>query len=190
MLVIESADDRTYDQIWAAIDKDVPDRFGEPSVGMANMQQDTFVETVLNRPGAFGLDAQANETYSQLHGDITPEQMLRTQAQGLWRDSANDEALSIRAAAYHLRDLMDMQPERSGTGRAYTQEQLAAIGYNVGPGFMTEIANGTYPSNHPTSDGRPRPPMGPDAQAYLIGFDDHWERTANAWICVEGVLAC
>jgi hypothetical protein len=155
------------------------------------MQQDTFIETVLNRPDAFGLDVQGIETFSQsTQGGFTPEQLLRIQAGGLWRTSVNNEVLSIQAAAYHLRDLIDLQPERSGTGRAYTQEQLAAIGYNVGRGFMIEIANGAYPSNHPTSDGRPGPPMGPAARAYLIGFDDHWKRTANAWICVEGVIVC
>jgi hypothetical protein len=140
---------------------------------MANMQQGIFVSTVENHPSAFGLDPMTGEP---LRWSLPPEHQ--------WRASADDHLLSIRVAAYHLRDLIDMQPTRSGTGAAYTQEQLAAIGYNVGAQFMIEIANGTYPFRYDTSA-----PMGREAQHYLNGFDHHWN-TASTWICVEGVLVC
>jgi hypothetical protein len=63
--------------------------------------------------------------------------------------------------------------------------RVGEMGYHVGKRFMTQTAEGTYPSIHDTSA-----PMGDAAQAYLIGFNDHWRRTANTWICVEGVLVC
>ena len=164
VLVIESEDDRSRDSDAAYFDRFIPDFIRKASIGMANMQQGTFIETVENNPHAFSRN-------------LPPEH--------LWRASADDHVLSIRAAAFHLRDLIDRQPTRSGTGTAYSQEQLAAIGYNVGEDFMIEIAAGTYPSTYGTSA-----PMGKEAQRYLNVFNDHWGRTAGHWICVEAVLEC
>jgi hypothetical protein len=173
VLIVESGNDRSDDRRNAYWDEFIPDVIREASVGIANMQTDTFIITVENHPDAFGQDP---DTGKPMQGGFG--------ANYLWELSADDEVLSIRVAAYHLRDLMDAQPARSGTGAAYTQEQLAAIGYHVGESFMVEIAEGSYPSKHNTSA-----PMGDAAQDYLTGYD-YWRRNATTWICVEGVLVC
>jgi RHS repeat-associated protein len=177
ILIIESHDDRSDDSTGAYWDRFLPDSFNgknlKPSVGVANMQQGTFVETVNRHGTAFNIDP---ETKMPVGGHMG--------AEGLWRESVDDERLSIRVAAYRLRDLMDMQPKHEGRGTAYSTEQLAAVGYNIGPELMNQIADGSYPRRYHTMGA-----MGEAGESYLKGYNDWWQ-TANAWICTDKVLQC
>jgi hypothetical protein len=159
VLIFESIGDRSGDA-WKA---DLPSFVGTPTIGMANMNEPVFTSTVEKHP-----------ILNPTGGDV----------EDLWDTTVTDNRLSIRAAAYHLRDLMDAQRTRKGSGLAYSSEELAAIGYNAGVDMMNYIATGRYSEVH----HRPGP-MGPMAAHYLGGVRSFLPE-AQTWLCDENVLDC
>ncbi|WP_344348619.1 RHS repeat-associated core domain-containing protein [Catellatospora coxensis] len=179
VLIIESADDRSNDETMAWWDRFIPAAIGSVSVGMANMQMGTFEETVNNHPTEFGQNPKTGKPLNNsVSGGMGPY--------GMWKTSINDEKLSIRAAAYRLKDLLAKVPAKpTGTGAAFTREEIAAVGYNVGMEFVDPIGSGTYAEKY----GAQGKSMGDSAQAYMNGVKTWWP-TADQWLCGDGVINC
>jgi hypothetical protein len=132
---------------------------------MANMDEKTFVATVNAHSAALNPDGSSG-------GD-------------LWDSTLTNDRLSIRAAAFRLRDLRDLLPDKfSGAGALYTRDELAAAGYNTGTSYLADIATGKYGAKYNTSAT-----MGPDATNY-VGMYNGMYNTANNFLCSSGVLAC
>lgn len=166
-MIIESGDDHSRDSQKIFADQRTPiGWFSDASIGIANMQNGTFEDTV------------------DRHPELNPD---GRDTDELWRDTQSNGNLSIRAAAFALADLISWTSDRRrGTGEAYSQEQIAAIGYNVGPKMALDIATGHYAffNDKPLNTS-----MGPQATNYLDGYNGWWT-TADEMICGERVLEC
>ncbi|MFD6679900.1 golvesin C-terminal-like domain-containing protein [Micromonospora parva] len=99
---------------------------GTPSIGMAQMQEQTFNETKVNYPEVF--------------------------AGREWSEMIEDDELAITAMAYHVKDL----EERLGTvgnKSSLRTDELVAIGYNQGGENMEKFAlTGSPPNPQSASD--------------------------------------
>jgi RHS repeat-associated protein len=135
---------------------------GKGSIGMANMDLDTFTATKRNHPNEIPEWAE-------------------------WEDMLTQDDLAITAAAYRLRDLIDALPaEFQGSGQQFSQEELAAVGYNTGQENMFKVAMGTQtdPKTGKHID------IGPAGYGYLYnGFHPMWD-VANKVICQSGYYTC
>jgi hypothetical protein len=95
---------------------------GRGSIGMGQMQRDTFAQTAVKHPEVLGRS-------------VSPEQ-----ARNEWPRLRDHDELAIRATAYHLRDLMDQLPP--GISEA-DRHRMAAVGYNIGADKMLkQVARG------------------------------------------------
>jgi hypothetical protein len=99
----------------------------DAAFGVANMHRATFDEVAAN--------------HHQLAGRS-------------WQELPDDPSLAIQAEAWYLHDLDSALP--SAHDRAYTRDELLALGYNTGEGNMLAFARGVSP--------------GAQAQTYLDTF--------------------
>jgi RHS repeat-associated protein len=86
---------------------------GTASIGMGQMQEQTFMDTAANHPDVF--------------------------AGRSWEEMIDDDELAITALAYHVKDLqaeLDKVQNNSGL----RSDELIAIGYNQGADSMVDIA--------------------------------------------------
>jgi soluble lytic murein transglycosylase-like protein len=75
-----------------------------------------------------------------------------------WTELPDDPDLAIEAAAWYLHDLAAQLPTRRT--RAYSVDELLALGYNAGPSNMRAFARGAA--------------LGPLARTYLQKLHDNW----------------
>ena len=132
--------------------------FGKGSIGMANMDEKTY-----------------NATKRGHNGDLY----------GSWSDMLGDNYLAINAAASRLADLVSSLPEQfGGPGADFTQEELAAIGYNTSMRNMMKVAEGEYVD----VNGNPGI-IGDAAASYLRDFSQMWT-VADRVVCQSGYFTC
>jgi RHS repeat-associated protein len=98
---------------------------GNASIGMTQIQERVFDQTIKNHPEAFSGD----EDWGDLLG-------------------INDK-LSIKVTAYHLSDLQGALPHGGSRAsyRGHTREEILAYGYNAGVDNMIDVAKGQVAAN-------------------------------------------
>lgn len=92
---------------------------GRGSIGMGQMQRETFVQTAVKHPEVLG------------------RQVTEAEARNEWPRLRDHDELAIRAAAFHLKDLHDALP--AGMSKA-DRHRMAAVGYNIGEAKMLKQA--------------------------------------------------
>ncbi len=81
-----------------------------------------------------------------------------------WQELPDDPDLAIKAAAWHLHDLVTQLPAHRD--ERFTRNQLLALGYNAGGSNMRLFAQGARP--------------GPAAQSYLDRLRKNWTAAGEA----------
>lgn len=112
-----------FELAWAAVDLV---RLRDTSIGLGQMQRNTFDATIRNHPDQF-------------------EELLDRH----WEDMIFDEDLSIRALIWHMHDLqavIDARPDlREGAAVDLSYNDLVAYGYNSGVQRLEDVLDGEKP---------------------------------------------
>ncbi len=103
-----------------------------------------------------------------------------------WNNLINNMEFAVTATAYRLADLISLLPDTfSGSGAQFSQEELAAIGYNTPVPNMQAVATGQFRHDNGVPDV-----MGPKARSYLYNdFIPMWG-VADKVICHSGYYSC
>ncbi|GLW33648.1 RHS repeat domain-containing protein [Actinoplanes regularis] len=122
----------------------------DSSIGLSNMVKSAFDETANAYPEAF--------------------------AGTKWEDTRSDDALSIKALAYHMKKLQGGMPGQQGSGDQYTREELTDFRYRGNDEALFDVATGAKP-------------MGDHGVEHLEMFRRYWV-DADALICGSNYYNC